>query len=390
MGLCLAMSGAAFADFQYDETSRITGGSIVSLAKFAGAFSKQARGITDPITSTVLVKGNRMARISPDNTQIIDLDKETITEIYPDKHTYTVVTFQEMKQAMEQGLKKAQQEQAAKQPAQPQNNTPPPDLKFDVKVTNTGATKDVAGLEAKQSILKMTMEAKDKQSGQTGNIALANDMWMAPEIPGYQEVKEFNERFAAKMGEMMAGVLPQFRSAMPSMQPGMMSGMSDMVKEMSKLQGVPVSQTMRMGTTADGSPLPSASEAPLPPSNGPSAGDLAGKAADNAANTAANDAAYKAESNIGSHMGSFGNVATSLGGFGGFHHKKKQPQQDQQQSQAQNQAQGAANQKFAVLMETTTEMTKYSSAKLDSSRFDVPAGYTKVQADIQKNMQQQQ
>jgi len=385
LGLCLLLPVSVFADFQYDEMTQVTGGSIVSMAKFASHFSKDARSITDPVNSTILVKGNRMARINPDSTEIIDLDQETITTIYPDKKTYTVVTFQEMKRAMEEGLKKAQEQQASRQPAPATtNNTPPPEMKFDVKVTNTGASKDVAGLAAKESILKMTMQAKDRQSGQTGNIAMANDMWMAPEIPGYEEVREFNKRFAIKMGEMMAGMLPSFKSAMPAMQPGMVSGMSDMVKEMSKLQGVPVSQTMRMGTTADGTPLPAASEAPLPKSNGPSAGDLAGQAATNATNAAANDAAATTENKAASHMGSFGSVATSLGGFGGFHKKKKDPTPDQQQ---QAQAAGAANQNFAVLMESTTQMTKYSSASLDSSRFGIPAGYTKTLAELQKKQQ---
>ncbi len=385
LGLCLLFPVVVFADFQYDEMTQVTGGSIVSIAKFASHFSKDARSITDPVNSTILVKGNRMARINPDSSEIIDLDQETITTIYPDKKTYTVVTFQEMKQAMEDAMKKAQQQQATKEPAPATtNNTPPPEMKFDVKVTNTGASKDVAGLAAKESILKMTMQAKDRQSGQTGNIAMANDMWMAPEIPGYEEVREFNKRFAVKMGDMMAGVLPSFKSAMPAMQPGMVSGMSDMVKEMSKLQGVPVSQTMRMGTTADGSPLPAASEAPLPKSNGPSAGDVAGQAATNATNAAANDAASSTENKAASHMGSFGSVATSLGGFGGFHKKKKDPAPDQQQ---QAQAAGAANQNFAVLMESTTQMTKYSSASLDSSRFGIPVGYTKTLAEVQKKQQ---
>jgi hypothetical protein len=387
LGLSLLIPAALFADFQYDEMTQVTGGTIVSMAKFASHFSrdKSAGSITDPVNSTILVKGNRMARISPESTEIIDLDKETITEIYPDKKQYTVVTFQEMKQAMEEAMKKAQQQQASKEPAPPPtNNTPPPELKFDVKVTNTGASKDVAGLSAKESILKMTMQAKDRQSGQTGNIAIANDMWMAPEIPGYDEVRDFNKRFAVKMGEMMAGTLPSFKSVMPAMQPGMMSGMSDMVKEMSKLQGVPVSQTMRMGTTADGSPLPAASEAPLP--KGPSAGDVAGQAATNATNAAANDASANAENKVASHMGSFGNVATSLGGFGGFHKKKKEPAQDQQTQSGT--AASAANQNFAVLMESTTQMTKYSSASVDSARFNVPTGFMKVQADIQKQAQQ--
>src|SRR5258708_36583756 len=41
-------------------------------------------------------------------------------------------------------------------------------------------------------------------------------------------------------------------------------GMAEMAKEMSKLKGRPGLQVMRMGMTADGTPLPAASEAPLP------------------------------------------------------------------------------------------------------------------------------
>jgi hypothetical protein len=97
----------SFADFRYDETTQITGGTIVSMMKFVGAFSKDAKKSTDPITSTVLVQGNRMARINPDHTEIIDLDKETITTIDHKKKQYTVMTFDQMKQQMEEATKKA-------------------------------------------------------------------------------------------------------------------------------------------------------------------------------------------------------------------------------------------------------------------------------------------
>jgi len=383
LGLCIALPGSCFADFRYDETSKITGGSLVSVAKFAGAFTKQAHSITDPTNSTILVKGNRMAHINQETTEIIDLDKETVTNIDHTKKTYTVVTFQEMRAAAEEAMRKAQ-EQAKQAPTPPPpttNNTPPPEMKFKVTVTNTGASKQVAGLSASESILKMSMEAKDQQSGKTGNIAITNDMWMAPEIPGYGEVRDFNSRMAVKMGSVFSGSLPPaVTPQMPGLQPGMFSGMADMAKEMSKIKGVPVSQIIRMGTTADGSPLPAASEAPLPQSNGPNAGDIAGQAANNAANSAANTATSNAENKLGSHMGSFGGVASSIGGFGGFH-KKKQEQPPAQPAAAN------AQQNAAVLMESSTEMTNFSSAPVDANLFGIPAGYSKVPSEYQKTHQ---
>ncbi len=383
--LCVAIPATSFADFRYSETTQITGGSLVSMTKFVGAFSKSARQMTDPVESTILIKGNRMANIHPDRTQIIDLDQETITEIDMAKKQYSVMTFQEMKQAIEDGMKKAQeQQQQQKGQTQEKSSTPPPEMKFKVEVTNTGAAKDVAGLATKESVMKMSLDAKDQQSGQTGGMAMTNDMWMAPEIPGYDQVRDFNRKFAQKMGDTFSTAARSMMSpAMLGAQPGMASGMADMAKEMSKLHGVPVYQTMRMGTTLNGQPLPSASEAPLPKSTGPSGNDIAQNAANNAATSATDTAASNAESKVGSHMGSFGGVAGSLGnlGFGGFH--KKKPAAAAPAADPATPAAGATPD-YSVLMESTTQMTAFSSSSVDASLFAIPAGFTKVANDYQK------
>jgi hypothetical protein len=384
-GICLALPSSSFADFRYDETTKITGGSLVSMAKSLSAFSKSARQITDPTNSTILVKGNRMAHISQDSAEIIDLDQETITHIDDAKKQYSVVTFQEMKAAMEDAVKKMQQQPTPAAPTAA-NTTPPPEMKFKVNVTNTGASKQVAGLAASESILKMSMEATDQKSGQTGGMAMTNDMWMAPEIPGYDQVRDFNRRMGEKMGSMMDPAMRSMISPqMLSAQPGMYQGMADMAKEMSKIKGVPVSQVMRMGTTLDGTPLPAASEAPLPPApNGPSAGDVAGQATANAANSATNTATSNVENKAGSHLGTFSGVPSSLGnlGFGGFHKKKPQPP-----AQTTSTTPGATPPNAAVLMETSTEMTNFSSASVDAKLFNVPAGYAKVPSEYQKSHQ---
>ncbi|MBV8050929.1 MAG: hypothetical protein JOZ80_07065 [Acidobacteriaceae bacterium] len=366
IALAVAVPTASFADFRYDETTKITGGSLVSMTKLMGAFSKNARQITDPVNSTILVKGNRKAHITKDSTEIIDLDHETITNIDHVKKQYSVTTFQEMKAAMEEAAKKAQQQQAqpqAPQQATPPPSGPPPEMHFKVSVNNTGLSKPVAGLSAKQTILKMSLEAKDKQSGQSGNMAMNNDMWMVPEIPGYSEIHDFDERMAAKMERGYSDAMPALMTPQTlQAQPGMFTGMSDMAKEMSKLHGVPVSQVMRMGSTTDGSFLPADSEAALPQSNGPNVGQAASSAATDAATSTA-------ENKITSKMG-----LPSFGGFGGFH-KKKDQQQAAQQPPAQT---------WAVLMETSIEMTNFSSASIDPALFNVPSGYTKVPSEYQK------
>lgn len=333
-------SSIAHADFTYQETTQITGGSIVSMMKMAGAFSKQARQAGDPIISTVTIKGNRMMRVNKDTTEIVDLDAGTITMIDHLKKQYTTMTFEQMRQQMEAAMAKAKAQQT-KQPQPPANNDAQNvDVKFNIKVRNTDASKDVAGLNAKESIMTMTVDATDQNSGQTGSLAITNDMYLAPDIPGYDEVRKFYMRYAAKMGTVMSGAMNAQMMAMLQ-QPAAGKGMADMVEEMAKLKGIPVLQIMRMGTTLDGTPLLAASEAPLPAAPPPpSAGSIAKSA-----------------------------VISSLP-FGGFGKKKKQDDPPPADNTAQPNS--------AVLVESTTQLTSFSQAPVDSSQFNVPAGYKQV------------
>lgn len=364
LALSLLMPMPLLADYSYQETTQITGGSMMSMMKMAGVFSSQARKMGDPIVSSIYIKDNRMARVSPDSIEIIDLDKETITQVDTAKKTYTVMTFEQIRQQMaaaEAEMKKRQAEQPA--PAAPAANPNQDNVKmsFDVHVRNTGAQKQVSGLDSKETILTMAMNATDQTTQQQGAMAITNDMWMVPEIPGYTQVRDFYMRMAEKMGPATMGAGMDM-GKMLAQQPGATEAFSDMAKEMQKIQGVPVMQVMRMGMTTDGKPLPAASEAPLPADsspNMPSKGDMAKQGAASA---------------ITSHL--------PFGGFGGFGHKKQAdpPPPDPKANQNANTPPTSS-----VLMESQTTITSFSSAPVDPSHFEVPAGYKQVQPQMERH-----
>ncbi len=225
------------ADFTYEETSKITGGAIVSLMKFAGAFSKDARRATDPVNSTIAIKGNRMVRKSQLTASITDLDAETITTINLEKKTYSTMTFAQMKQAMDDAMK---QMNSKSQPDAP-------DVKFDVKVNDTGATRTINGIQAHEMILTMTMEGTDQKSGAKGGMDITTDSWLAPKVPGYEEVRAFYRRMAEKLNWVPgAGGMMN--------RPDIARGMSELYKEGAKLDGVPVLQVVKMGGSMEGMP----------------------------------------------------------------------------------------------------------------------------------------
>jgi hypothetical protein len=364
--LCAAVERPLLADASYNETTQITGGSLTGVMKLAGTFSSQARAANQPVTSSVYVSGNRMARVRPDGAEIIDLDAGTITQIDSVKHQYTTITFEQMRQQIDQAERQAEAKaKEAKTEPQKQSTDQPPqnvDMSFDVKVRETGATKAVSGLDTKEAIMTMALNATDKDTQQTGAFAITNDMWLATTTPVYDEVRAFNERFAKKMGQVFSGDrnLQGMQALMA--QPGAAKGMAEMAKEVSKLHGVPILQVMRMGMTANGQPLPAASEAPLPPSDAP------------AMPTAGDVAQQTATSVVASKLGGLGSALG--GGFGGFGHKKKAA--DPAPTADASSANTAAQPTSAVLVESTTTLSDFSSAPVESAHFQVPAGYQQV------------
>jgi hypothetical protein len=356
------LCAAARADFSYDQTSKMTGGAMMGMMKVAGAFSKAAR---EPMRSTVLVKGDRMAMVSADHINVIDLNAETFTDIDLKKNTYATITFAEMGRAMAKIAEKMGQQKEAEGV----------NLQFKADVKPTGQTRIIEGLNTKETILTLAMEGADAKTGNKGAMQFVMDMWLAPAMPGYEEVRVFHTKLAQKlawnpMGGMAGAMMNQHSK-----------GMAELVKEMSKLDGIPVLQVTRIGGTGTGMPteadMAAAQQAGAQQQQqpAPNVSDAAGQAAAGAA--------------LG-RAGRLGGLAGGLGGFGGLGRKKKNQEQAEQQAPA---PQPAAQQQAStappsgspgVLMELTTELTGFSSSPVDASKFGVPAGFKQVEHDMAK------
>src|SRR5689334_22749988 len=226
------------ADITYQETSQMTGGSLMQMMNmpFMRGAMAQAR---EPQVSTVILKGNRMAHIGKERGSIIDLDKETITEIDFAKKQYSTMTFQQMKEAMQKAMERAQQAQAKAKAQQPQAANI--DANFQVNAKATGQTRTINGISAKEVVMEFVTEAKDKDSGQSGSITMSVDNWMG-EIPGYEEVQAFYRKMGEKIGYSMGSSM----SGMAMMRPDLQKGFEAAGKEMAKVQGTPIESVMKM------------------------------------------------------------------------------------------------------------------------------------------------
>lgn len=355
--LCGLFTFPLLADFSYQQTSTVTGGSILKMMRMIPGGGK----MREPQVSTHLLQGNRMATVSANSIMIIDLDRELMTNVDLEKKTYSTITFAEFRQAMDAFARKMGQQDAA------------PAIDFRVDVQNTGETRSIQGLNTSLTKMLLAMDMKDQSKGQTATMNMDMDMWMAKDVPGYEEVRRFMQKYAEKVGmtpEMMR------MSRMAVGQKGTSEGMAKLMKESAKLQGVPIVTVTRMkGMGGPGGPAEQGGGAP------PEVRTPSGKEVGDAAATSA----------VSSALGRVPGMGGLGGRLGGFGRKKKEEPKEEPKPETPPPppapAQSAAPQE-SVFMEMTSESSGFSTAGVDSSKFSVPAGFKEVEHEMKKALRE--
>jgi hypothetical protein len=260
LGLMSLASGVAYADASYEQTSQISGGGLTDTIRSLSFLGKATKDLFAPTNSLTMVHGNQKAVVNKNSTQIIDLDKETITHVDTEKKTYTVMTFAQMRQAAADMMKRMQalpqQAAAGKQPKT--------DLKtsFEVSVKNTGQSKSINGLNAQEQVVELHMHVTDPNGANTITYTVTTDAWIAPDPPEVKEIHDFDARMGEKMmqgADLSAFTKPGGANAGLAQilggKPGTAEAMAQMQKEMAKLKGTRVMEVTRMGGDASATVL---------------------------------------------------------------------------------------------------------------------------------------
>lgn len=320
----LLLSSLCFADFKYDQTTRMTGGSMLRMMQMVG------RGAADPQTSTIAVKGDKMATRSKDSITIVDLAAETTTTVNLKDQTYSVMTFAQTKEQMEKLLAKGGKSS---------------DASVSVDGKDTGKTATVNGVATSEWF--MTMLVEGNSGGQKGQMRMEMSNWISKsKVAGFEEVTNFQKKMVEKMGLATLG-----GPAGPMAQPGMAKGMAELAKKMAEMGGVPVVTVMRMIPT-DPEQIKQMEAMQSQPSGAgrPTMGDALG-----------------------------GALGGRLGGFG----RKKKTEEAPAAAPAAEPAKSAVPvegsfSSAASMMEMTTETLNFSSQSVDAATFAVPAGFKEV------------
>jgi len=239
---------------------------------FGGMLSRMAGG-SDGTTSTISVKGDRMARFDQNNGQIVDLAEERIYTVDLRRKEYTTMTFAELRKQLEEAqaqLAKQQQQMdpAAAQKAKEAANA----VEFDVDVRETGQRKAIAGSDTREVVLTLAMRAKGQTLEEGGGMVATSTLWLAPRVPALDELNAFNMRFAkALFGSSVGLMSAQQLNALSALLPGIGAVMTRMSEETTKLQGTALSTTLLIEGVKSAAEMSAAKQ---PPSGGGGLGGM--------------------------------------------------------------------------------------------------------------------
>jgi hypothetical protein len=356
------VSTPAFADFKYTDTSQITGGALMGMANFAAKFSKDSRAAMQPITTTHYIKGNKLRTDGSDGSiQIIDLDGRRVISIDNEKRTYSVATFDQIKEAMEKARADAEAK-AKENPGNKKDAAEAQQLQVTPKITVLpgSGSRVIQGQQTNETRIKMDMEmqaqnangqpAQAAQPGQPNSITftMTMDTFVAPSVSGYQEVGEFYRKMAKEINWVPPSNI--------HVDPRMSQGMSELAKNSDALKGLPLLSYTTMS---------------IPPQPGQATNTA------QTSNTSSSDSSKSTDSGSSTPTSPSDAMVKGLGSLFG----KKKKQQDDNAKAGTPAPPPNPNPDPNALMEMTTQVSSFSDSPLDASLFDIPAGYTQVQGD---------
>lgn len=222
-----------------------------TLVKFEGMFGRVVglfggKAAKEGIISTSAVKGDRKSTMSDNSGQIIDLTEEKIYDVDLKKKEYKVTTFEEMRQRIKEAREQAEKdtrEQAGKEQEQPQEQQkekqePVKEWELDFDAEETGQKKQIAGYDARQVIMTVTLREKGKPIDESGGVIMTSDTWFGPNIPALKELIAFDMRYYKRLYGEESMVLAAEQMAMVMAMYPMLKQASDRLKqEGTKLDG---------------------------------------------------------------------------------------------------------------------------------------------------------
>lgn len=241
--LVALLAGPAMAEVRTREKSQVKIEGIIGrmMNLFGGKAAKEG------VVSTAAVKGDRKATLNESTGQIIDLSEEKVYDLDMKKKTYEVTTFAELRRRMQEAREKAEKDAEREQPKDEKPGKaekPEKEYEVDFDVKETGQKKQVAGYDAREVVMTITVREKGRPLEDGGGFVMTSDSWLGPQIPALKELHEFDQRYWKQLqGPDAMGMSAEQMAMVVAMYPMLKQASERLSKEGAKLQGTPLATT---------------------------------------------------------------------------------------------------------------------------------------------------
>ncbi|MBV9302574.1 MAG: hypothetical protein JOY62_03240 [Acidobacteriaceae bacterium] len=174
-------AGFLLADVTYDETMRFKGGTLLDIGKILASEGGKSAAIPEQ-KFTVYVKEGRMARVGDLFSVIYDSDAHTVTLVNSTTHTYSVTTFDAIREQIQQ---------------QGMSTSEDPNKGLNVTVDKPGQTRTIDGQTATEVITTM----KASVGNANRDVVSKLTAWIVPLTPATRELSDLLKRLSAKFAD---------------------------------------------------------------------------------------------------------------------------------------------------------------------------------------------
>jgi hypothetical protein len=273
----------------------------VTKAEFGGSLGMMMQMVPDAmddVREATFIKGTMMRTDSDDSSTIMDFSAGRFTHLQHDEKTWYSFTLEEMQERMEAMAGQMQAEMPPEAAGYP-GAGPEGGMEMRFSIDRTGETMDMGGFTAEQvfMVIEMVPTTAEAQewADQAGTTVIFTEIWMADDVPGYQEFQEAQAELGQEMirSGRAASMGASFQQAF-AMQPGMQEAMEESMKELGDMGGLAVKTvtsvvTVPPGAEFDRDAVLAAADQPLSEGTGNLMGEAAAAAGQEAARAAMRD-----------------------------------------------------------------------------------------------------
>ena len=274
----IALTSAAHADVTMEQSIRVEGTGLMSMINMSGQTVTAISGDRARTDSSLQMESRLMRMFGGTGpmAEIVRMDEEKVYQLDLKKRTFTEMTFAQQREAMQQAIDQMRDSQQSQQ--QQSSGIDESSCEWSEPtstVERSGETETIAGHRAERTTVTATQSCSDPKTDQVCSFNLILDQWLAPKFEAGDEVVEYYQSYAEKLGFDVAQS-PDFVQRLESMFGGYKGIWSEIADSMAGTNGYPLRSTVSLAI--GGPQCQTSQEAQSAPGTAPGIGEVVGGA----------------------------------------------------------------------------------------------------------------